>query len=182
MEAAENALARLRADGIRAKIDARPHMSPGAKYFEWERKGVPLRIEIGPRDLQRDQLAVARRGVAEGDPRREFGATEEVLASMPGRLEAFQADLLEMARARREEASVRGVRSVDEIAEALDSGAGFVYTGWSGDPAVEAEVKERTKASIRVLADPPFRSGDSPSTCVSGQGTSVAEVAWARAY
>ena len=182
MEGAENVLARLSAQGLRAKIDARPHLSPGAKYFEWERKGVPFRIEIGPRDLQRDQLALARRGVDGDKPRREFGPTEEVLESMPGRLEAFQAELLEMARTRREEASVRGVGSIDELTEALDSGAGFVYTGWSGDPAVETRVKDRAKATIRVLPDPAFRSEDAPRNCVSGRGASVAEVVWARAY
>jgi hypothetical protein len=74
------------------------------------------------------------------------------------------------------------VKSVDELAEALDGGAGFVLTGWSGDPAVEAAIKERTKATLRVLVDEEFRSATAPSRCVSGEGAAIAEVAWARAY
>jgi prolyl-tRNA synthetase len=69
-----------------------------------------------------------------------------------------------------------------ELEEAFDSGAGFVYTGWSGDPAIEEMVKERLKATIRVLPSQEFRSVTAPSRCVSGDRESVAEVVWARAY
>jgi hypothetical protein len=58
---------------------------------------------------------------------------------------------------------VRGVTSIDELAKALDEGAGFVFTGWSGDPAVEAEIKERTKATLRAIVDEEFRSPTAPS-------------------
>ena len=69
-----------------------------------------------------------------------------------------------------------------ELNEALDSGAGFVMTGWNGQHAVEETVKDRMKATIRVLPGEDFRSEKSPDQCVSGHGDSVAEVAWARAY
>ena len=65
---------------------------------------------------------------------------------------------------------------------AFEGGAGFVYTGWSGDPAVEDTVKERTKATIRALPGEEFRSDTAPAKCVSGEGDSSVEVAWARAY
>ena len=71
---------------------------------------------------------------------------------------------------------------LDKLEEALDGGAGFVFTGWGGDPAVEEEVKERTKATIRVLVSDEFRSEESPDKCLSGKSASVHEVAWARAY
>ncbi|MGB1658639.1 MAG: proline--tRNA ligase, partial [Longimicrobiales bacterium] len=78
--------------------------------------------------------------------------------------------------------TVRGVKTLDELQDALDGGAGFVFTGWNGDPGVEEAVKERTKATIRCLPGEEFRSADAPSRCVSGSGDSVTEVAWARAY
>jgi prolyl-tRNA synthetase len=173
---------RLRADGVRVKVDTRDHLSPGAKYYEWERKGVPFRVEIGPKDLAQGQLALARRVVPEGAKRKEFVPEGEAIAGMRVRLDAFQAELRETARKRREAATVRGVKSIDELQEALDSGAGFVFTGWSGDPAVEQRVKEATKATSRVIPDEEFRSASAPAACVSGNGPAVMEVAWARAY
>ena len=82
----------------------------------------------------------------------------------------------------REANTVRGVNTVDELQEALDGGAGFVFTGWSGDPAVEETVKNRMKATIRVLPGEAFQSDSTPVKCVSGEGNSATEVAWARAY
>ena len=182
LEKAEEVRLRLKDQGIRAKIDARDHISPGAKYFEWERKGVPFRIEIGPKDLEQGQLALARRLVPEGEKRKAFLPEAQVLGELPDRLEGFQTELMQAALARREENSVRGVKSLSELEEAFKDGAGFVYTGWSGDGAVEETVKERMKATIRVLPSEEFRSTDTPTKCVSGEGDSVTEVAWARAY
>ena len=179
---ADEVLDQLKNTGVRARIDNRDHLSPGAKYFEWERKGVPFRVEIGPRDLEKGQLALVRRLTAEGESRRAFVPEAEAIAKLPEKLEEFQDDLLEAARVRREDSTVRGVGSLGELEEAFDSGAGFVYTGWSGDPAIEEMVKERLKASIRVLPSQEFRSVTAPSRCVSGDRESVAEVVWARAY
>ena len=173
---------RLSEAGVRVKDDSRENLSPGAKFYEWEGKGVPFRIEIGPKDLAQGQLALARRVTPAGEKRKAFLPEEQVIAELPGYLEKFQAELLETARARRDENTVRGVTSVGELEEALDGGAGFVFTGWGGDPAVEEEVKERTKATIRVLVSDEFRSEESPDKCLSGKATSVHEVAWARAY
>ncbi|MEQ1856081.1 MAG: proline--tRNA ligase [Longimicrobiales bacterium] len=174
--------ARLKAAGVRVKLDARDHVSAGAKYYEWERKGVPFRMEIGPKDLAKGSVALVRRVTPEGEKRKAFVPEAEAIATLPARLDAFQVELLEAARKRRDANSVRGVTSIDELAKALDEGAGFVFTGWSGDPAVEAEIKERTKATLRAVVDEEFRSDKAPSTCVSGKGASIGEVAWARAY
>ena len=179
---ADEVLDQLKNTGVRARIDNRDHLSPGAKYFEWERKGVPFRVEIGPRDLEKGQLALVRRLTAEGESRRAFVPEAEAIAKLPEKLEEFQDDLLEAARVRREDSTVRGVGSLGELEEAFDSGAGFVYTGWSGDPAIEEMGKERLKATIRVLPSQEFRSVTAPSRCVSGDRESVAEVVWARAY
>jgi prolyl-tRNA synthetase len=182
LEKADTVAARLKEAGLRVKIDARENLSPGAKYYEWERKGVPFRIEIGPKDLEKGQLALARRITPEGEKRKAFLPEEEAIATLPERMEAFQAELRDRAVARREAHTVRGIGSLDELEEALDGGAGFVYTGWNGDGAVEEAVKERTKATIRCLPGEEFRSGEAPAKCVSGEGASVTEVVWARAY
>jgi len=182
MEKTGEVAARLKDAGVRVKVDARVHLSAGAKYYEWERKGVPYRIEIGPRDLAKGQLALVRRVTPEGEKRKAFVPEAEAIVELPERLERFQTELLEASRRRREENTVRGVKSLDELAEALDGGAGFVLTGWGGSPKVEEAVKERTKATLRVLVDEEFRSPSAPAKCVSGEGESVAEVAWARAY
>jgi len=182
LDKANEVAGRLRDQGVRVKIDARDHLSPGAKYYEWERKGVPYRLEIGPRDLERGQVALAPRLVPAGAKRKAFLAEDEAVGGLADRLEAFQVELTRKALDRRERNTVRGVTSVDELAEALDGGAGFVYSGWNGDPAVEEEIQQRTKATPRVLPDEEFRSSTAPIRCISGNGTSVAEVVWARAY
>ena len=179
---AEEVAARLRDLEVRVKVDARDNLSPGAKYYEWERKGVPFRVEVGPRDLEQGQLALARRVTPEGEKRKAFLPEAQAIAELPERLEAFQTELLDTARARREANTLRGAKSLDELEEAFDGGAGFVFSGWSGDPAVEETVKERMKATIRVLPSEDFRSDSAPAACVSGNGDAVTEVAWARAY
>jgi prolyl-tRNA synthetase len=178
----EEIRARLKASGVRTKIDARDNLSAGAKYYEWERKGVPFRIEVGPKDVAKGSVALVRRLTPEGEKRKAFLPEGEAIAELPARLEVFQRELLEAARRRRDASTVRGVRSIGELEEALESGAGFVLTGWGGDPAVEANVKERTKATLRVLVDEEFRSPTAPARCVSGNAAAIAEVAWARAY
>jgi len=182
MAAAERVTNALREVGVRVRLDSREHLSPGAKFWEWERKGVPFRVEIGPKDLEQGQVVVAKRVYAEGEDRKLFLPEAEAVARMPVLLEELQSGLLEAARVRREDASVRGgVDSIEALGEALDAGAGFVYTGWSGDPAVEERVKEATKATIRVIPDEEFRSPSAPTTCVGG-GAAKMEVVWARAY
>jgi prolyl-tRNA synthetase len=103
--------------GIRTHIDDREKMSPGAKFYEWETKGVPFRIEVGPKDIEKEQLVLARRGSSRrARPRKEFLPESEVLDTLPARLEEYQAFLLERARARREANSHRGVTDYARLA------------------------------------------------------------------
>jgi len=173
---------RLRTLGVRVKVDTRDNLSPGAKYYEWERKGVPIRVEVGPKDLEQGQLALARRVTPQGAKRKEFVPEGEAVAGMPSRLEAFQSELVDTARRRREEHTYRGVKSIGELQEILDNGGGFVSSGWSGDPAVEQMVKDQTRATSRVIPSEEFLSGTPPEKCISGQGPAKMEVVWARAY
>jgi prolyl-tRNA synthetase len=94
----------------------------------------------------------------------------------------MQRELLEAARARREANTLRGPRTRDEFVAFLEGGGGFVYAGWNGDPAVEAEIKEQTKATIRVLPDPEFRSATPPERCIWTGQPARHEALWARAY
>ena len=173
---------KLRELGVRVKVDARDNLSPGAKYFEWKRKGVPFRLEIGPRDLEQGQVALARRITPEGEKRKAFLPEDEAIATMPARLESFQTELMEAARKRRDDNSHRGVNSMGELEEILNGDGGFVYTGWSGDPAVEQQVKELTKGTIRCIPVEEFRSDVAPTECISGNGPAKMEVVWAKAY
>jgi prolyl-tRNA synthetase len=168
--------------GVRARVDEREHLSPGAKFYEWERKGVPFRVELGPKDMDKRQLVLVSRVTPPDGRRKEFLPEEEAVASLPAKLEQLQRDLLERARKRREECSYRGVTRWEEMKEILDTKGGFVYTGWSGDPAVEARAKEEMQATIRVLPDEEFRSSTTPERCIGGQGPSRSEVVWAKAY
>ena len=181
-EAADRVVESLGDAGVRAECDKRRHLSPGAKFFEWERKGVPVRVEIGPRDVGRGEVVVVRRVTGAGEERKVALPVARAVAEMPSLLEALQGLLLDSARARREDATHRGeVASVEELGALLDDGAGFVHSGWSGDPAVEERVKEAVRATIRVIPGEEFRSATAPVRCAGG-GKARMEVVWARAY
>ena len=182
LEKAEALRSSLADRGVRAKVDARDHLSPGNKFYEWERKGVPLRMEVGPKDMEKEQGVLAKRVRAEDDPRKEFLPEAEALQTIPERLDTFQAQLLEAATARREENSHRGVETIDELAEIMEGSGGYVYTGWSGDPGVEERIKEETKATLRCGPEEEFRSPEAPTKCIGGEGEARMEVVWARAY
>lgn len=176
-QAAQSLAAELRGGGIRVTIDQREGMKPGAKYYEWESRGVPFRIELGPRDVANQAVMLARRtGGKESIPM--AGIVERLKQEM----DAMQRALFEAAKARREAASLRGPKSKEEFIEFLTNDGGFVYAGWCGDPAVEAEIKEQTKATIRCLPDPEFRSPVAPTTCIWTGRPATVEAVWAKAY
>jgi prolyl-tRNA synthetase len=172
----------LTAQHVRVKVDHRDHLSPGAKFYEWERKGVPFRLELGPKDLDKEQVVLVRRVAPHDGPRKEFLSHVHATTMLPERLEEFQRELLANAVRRREDNSFRGVTDWGEMKEILDTQGGFVYTGWSGDPAVEQRAKEEMKATIRVIPGEEFQSGTEPVRCIGGSGASRMEVVWARAY
>ena len=171
----------LRADlagRVRVHVDARDTMKPGAKYYEWELRGVPVRIELGPRDLDKSQAVVVRRDTRAKQP----VALDRLAAELVTLLVTIQDDMLAAARTRREEHSVRGPITYDAFRQLMDGDGAFVYAGWCGDGACEAAIKEETKATIRVLPDEEFRSPEAPSTCLKCGRPSTGEALWARAY
>ncbi|HKS05213.1 MAG TPA: proline--tRNA ligase [Gemmatimonadaceae bacterium] len=165
-------------DQLRVHVDARAGMRAGEKYYEWELRGIPLRLEVGPRDLAANQCVLARR-----DTREKTTASLDGIAGTVGALlERMQGAMFAAARERREAHSVREPMTYDKFRELMEGDGAFVYAGWNGDPAVEVKVKEETKATIRVLPDPEFRSPSAPTKCmVTGEPAKV-EVMWARAY
>jgi prolyl-tRNA synthetase len=175
--AADGLRKELVAAGVRTHVDGRDGIKPGAKYYEWEGRGVPLRLEVGPRDVAAGAVVLARRtgGKKETLPMAGLGA--RIVAEM----ERMQADLLESARARREANSIRGATKAQFLAHIEGSG-GFVYAGFCGRGECEAEIKEQTKATIRVLPDEEFRSPVAPTACMWCGRPSVSEAVWAKAY
>ena len=180
LEKAEELRAGL-ADRVRVHVDERENMTPGAKYFEWERRGVPLRLEIGPRDLAESKVVLVRRTADRGDRKRSLGETEAV-ASIPDFLLDIQAEMREAAEDRREANTLRGLDDYAEFRERMESAGGFVYAGWCGGAACEQRVKEETKATIRVLPDPEFRSAEPPERCLACSSAARHEALWAKAY
>jgi prolyl-tRNA synthetase len=162
--------------GFRVELDLRDTMKPGAKYFEWEAKGVPLRLEIGPRDVAAGHTMAARRTGGKAPLK-----LDGIVAAVTSVLEEIQVGLLQAARERREANSIRGVTK-PQFLEFMKGKGGFAYGGFCGDAACEAEIKEQTGATIRVLPDPEFRSPEAPKTCMWCGKPSVAEAVWAQAY
>jgi prolyl-tRNA synthetase len=163
---------------IRTHVDAREGIRSGAKYYEWELRGVPLRLELGPKDLEKQSVFSARRDTRAKAPIPMAGVAESVAKL----LDTIHADLFVAAKARREAKTVRGIGSYGEFKEIMNGEGAFVYAGWNGDPAVEAQVKEETKATIRCIPTEEFRSATAPAKClVTGQPAKY-EVVWAKAY
>jgi prolyl-tRNA synthetase len=166
---------------VRTHVDDRDNLTPGAKFFEWEAKGVPFRIEVGPKDIAKEQLVLARRIPAQEGQRKEFLPESEVISSLPARLAEYQSFLLERARKRREEDSHR-VDSYEALSELMAGRGGFAYAGWCGSAECEARVKEETSATIRVIPDEEFRSPERPGSCLVCGEAAVEEVVWSKAY
>jgi prolyl-tRNA synthetase len=177
LEAAQQARQSLVAAGVSAQVDDRDAVKPGAKYYHWEARGVPVRLEIGPRDVAQGQVVLARRtGGKASVPL--AGLADAVRRAM----DEIQAGLLEAARQRREANSVRNVKDREALKDLMNGAGGFAYAGYCGEAACETAVKEATKATIRVLPDGEFRSSPAPATCVWCGGPAVTEAVWAKAY
>jgi prolyl-tRNA synthetase len=173
---AQAALEGLRAAGLRAELDAREEATPGWKFSEYEMRGVPLRIEIGPRDVKAGHAVLVRR---------DTRAKETVpLAGLPGRvsevLSDIQSGLLAQARAFLA-ANIRDASDYAGFKETLETLRGFVRAPWCGDEACEDKIKTETMATIRVI---PLEEGDGPAeapcVCCGRPGRAIAY--FARAY
>lgn len=167
----------LKAAGVRAKLDLRDNYSPGFKFNDWEMRGVPLRIEIGPRDVQNGQLVLARRDIPGRDGKRSIERAGAA-ATVQQALTEIQANLLARATAFRD-ANIVDVSSYGELKEVLDGPGGFCRAWWDGSSEDEDRIKEETKATIRCF---PLEQPEGRGTCFY-TGRPAARVAlFGRAY
>jgi len=156
------------------RLDDRDEHKPGWKFAEWEQKGIPLRIELGPRDLEKGQVVLVRRDSGE----KEFVPRGDLPARLAALLEEIQAALYRKALEFRA-AHTHDVDDYETFRSRLEEEGGFFYAHWDGTAETEARVKEETKATIRCL---PFDQPDEPGQCMVTGAPSPRRVLWARAY
>jgi prolyl-tRNA synthetase len=174
LDAAHKVRDGLTANGVRAKVDDRDQHRPGFKFSEWELKGVPVRLEIGPRDVDSDQVTIARRDTGE---KMQHPVTD-VVSEMEALLTVAQRALYEDARKFRDD-NTHEFSRLEEMSESMEDQGGFWVGAWCGDVACEDKVAKTTAATIRTL---PLEPQDPKAPCaVCGRpGTDTAT--WARAY
>ena len=158
---------------LRYKVDWREE-TPGYKYNHWELRGVPFRLEIGPRDVANDAAMLVRRL----DRAKESLPVAALAEELPARLEQYQADVFQRALDFREE-NTHQADTLGEMTEILDGPGGFVMAPWCGSAECEQTVSNENGATIRVV---PFDSPDEAGTCVCGDAPSERRVLFARAY
>ena len=155
----------LRTGGVRVTVDDREEYSPGWKFAEWELRGVPLRLEIGPRDIERGQVVLVRRDTREKLPTPMEGLAERIRTL----LATLQEDLFERARRFREERTLRATTR-EAFRELLEGRPGFVIAPWCGEAGCEARIKADTQATIRnIPLDPAEASGPCVECGTAGQ-------------
>src|SRR5699024_2239067 len=142
---------------VRVDIDASDKM-PGWKFNEYEMKGIPVRIEMGPRDIAKEQVVLVRRDTGE----KEFVALDDLQKRLPALLEEIQQNLFDRALAHRNE-KTSVATTMDEFANILDEKSGFIKAMWCGDSACEEKIKEETSATSRCI---PFEQETVADTCV----------------
>lgn len=148
----------LIASELRIKLDDRDAYTPGWKYSEWEMRGVPVRIEIGPKDIAKNQVVFVRR-----DTRvKQFVPIAEAAAQLKNLLEQVQRDMFQKAKSHLD-SHIFEIDSYDDFRQAMEDTRGFVLSFWCGDPQCEEKIKEETNATIRVI---PFDQPQAMGSCV----------------
>ena len=160
--------------GLSVRLDDREQYSPGWKFNEWELKGVPLRIEIGPRDVAEGKVVFVRRDNRE----KSAVAIDDIVAEVPQALDAIQQGMFDKALAFRE-ANTHDVASYGEFRERLEAEGGFFRANWCGSTDEELRVQEETKATIRCL---PLDGSEPTGPCFLTGHEATARVIFAKAY
>ncbi|WP_412463602.1 proline--tRNA ligase [Flavobacterium mekongense] len=159
---------------VTVKFDTRDTLSPGFKFNEWELKGVPLRIAIGPKDLENGTFEVARRDTLT----KEVIPSEGAAVYISELLSKIQKDLFDKALSYRDE-HITEVNTFEEFKDVLENKTGFISAHWDGTPETEEKIKDLTKATIRCI---PLDRKLEEGTCVFSGGKSVGRVLFAKAY
>ena len=175
MEVADRVFLELKAAGIRIKMDDRDNVSSGFKFNDWEMRGVPVRVEIGPKDVEKGSVALARRD-RPGREGKTFVSQTDLASTVNGLLAEIQASLLNRATEYRD-ANIHNVQTYDELKEAVKDGWAFGY--WCESRECEAKVKEETRATTRNI---PFNQPSEEGTCIVCGQPSHRKVYFAKAY
>jgi len=171
---AKEVFKKLKENGISTVLDDRAEYTPGWKFNQWELKGVPIRIEIGPRDIEKKQVVAARRDTFERIAVKE----EELINTINGVLKEIQGNLFNRAKKFLDE-HITSVKTYDEFKKVLRRKGGFIRACWCSNQTCEEKIKEETGATIRLI---PFEKEEIFSTCVYCGGEAKEVVYFARAY
>ena len=173
-EVAQKIKASLEEKNIRVKFDNRDKFKPGYKFNEYELKGVPLRIAIGPKDLEKGTLEIARRDTLS----KQYISQNDIVDHVTGQLEVIQIDLFEKAKNFREE-NIREVNDFESFQKIIKEKGGFVSAHWDGTNETEEAIKKKTKATIRCI---PLENTLEEGVCVLSGNPSKQRVLFAKSY
>lgn len=174
LKKAREILQTLQENGIRSVIDDRTEYTPGWKFNHWELKGVPLRVEIGPKDLEKGEVTIARRDTFERMSIKEG----EMLQTIKRTLEEIQENLFKRAKEYLE-THITEVKSYEEFKDALKTKGGFIKASWCLSSECEEKIKEETGATIRLI---PFEKEKPFSNCIYCGGEAKVVAYFAKAY
>jgi prolyl-tRNA synthetase len=175
LETVERVSRELRNSGIRFKVDDREEMTPGRKYYDWEMRGIPLRIEIGPKDVEKNSVALARRDKP-GKDGKSFVSQENLAAKISEMLAAIQTSMLERATEFRD-SHIHDPRDFEELSRVVQDG--WALSWWCESKDCETKVKEDTKASTRCI---PVDQAPEEGKCIVCGQPAKRKVYFARSY
>lgn len=165
---------KLKDSKIRAQTDDRDEYTSGWKFNDWEMKGVPLRVNVGLRDIKENQVELIRR-----DTKERFYVTEKELVNQTlSTLEKIQSNMFDRAKSHLQE-NTRSAATLEELLSVLETSGGFVACSWCGKRECEDLVKEKTTADIRIV---PFNPKNNISSCIGCGKQETIEVYFGRAY
>jgi len=171
---ANDLVTQFKKNGVSIKFDNRTTQKPGFKFAEWELKGVPIRIAIGPKDIENGTFEIARRDTLTKEVITNKGAVNYI----GDLLEQIQKDLYTKALQYRD-SHITEVNSFEEFKEVLENKTGFISAHWDGTPETEEKIKELTKATIRCI---PLNRAEEEGKCIFSGGKSVGRALFAKAY
>jgi len=164
----------LKASGISVILDDRDEYTPGWKFNQWELKGVPIRIEIGPRDLKQQQVILVRRDIYQKTPVKE----QDVSVAVKEMLQEIQDNMFEKAKVILQEKTTL-VQSYVEFKKVLEERGGFIKAAWCGSVNCETKIKDETGATVRVR---PFQKEEPKNGCIICGRKAMETVYFARSY
>ncbi len=175
VQAAQNLASELEKNNLRVNIDLDDQKTPGAKFYHWELRGIPVRIEIGPKDVEKQQAVVVNRIEQDKAKRKQFVALAQVPESLNVLLENIQKELYHRALQKRD-AQWHQADALDDFAEKLSKHNGMYQTGWCGNVECE-QVLKQYQGTIRCIVD-----DKKHTACFNCKQASVHEIVLAKAY